>query len=160
MNTFTMNYDLDEDYLTQLNQIIHINNSNNKWELKHSPDIDQFEYNLIPSQEYSQIIPDNINLVDIKIKNEARNQVIYNIICTKLKLLSISSNHLTIPDSICAICQYDLDDSSIIIPCGHSYHADCIAEWLYEKWNKYEIPVSDQKQFNTIYECPLCKTFF
>jgi hypothetical protein len=166
MNTFTMNYDLDEEHLTQLNQIMQINNINNKWELNNKNNIDsnvgQFNYDLIPSQEFSQVIPDNINLIDIKIKNEARNKAIYNIICNKLKLLSIHnlSNHPTIPDSICAICQDNLDDSIKTIPCGHSYHVNCIAEWLYEKWNRYEIPISDQKQFNTIYECPLCKTYF
>ena len=56
---------------------------------------------------------------------------------TKMKLLK---NCIRLRHDICSICR-DEAKCDIITPCGHEFHADCLAEWL-----------------NTQNSCPICKS--
>ena len=51
-----------------------------------------------------------------------------------------------ITEDICIICQDELYGPELInditkLPCSHFYHNNCIIDWIYENWNKYEIPI-------------------
>jgi hypothetical protein len=69
-----------------------------------------------------------------------------DVVCTlddedKNKLLRVKlDNNL---DNKCNVCMDDMnkDEEIIILPCKHTYHSNCIDEWL----NNYN------------YKCPICK---
>jgi len=43
--------------------------------------------------------------------------------------------------NLCAICQYDVEDDHMFLPCAHVFHGECVNDWLKNK------PI-----------CPTCKT--
>jgi hypothetical protein len=175
MSELTITYDLDDKYLQELDYFIKINNGNKKWNLNNRlgtsncpsncPSTgtnniicNNFNYNLIPCEEYLERHHDTKSYNNIKINNKPRNRNIYNIIKNKF-----SDSHMNctgeVSKDICVICQDGLDNTITKLPCNHTYHNNCIVDWVYENWNKYEIPIGHHT-FADIYKCPLCSQVF
>lgn len=60
---------------------------------------------------------------------------------SKNKNSSASSSLIDCDNCVICLCEFDLDDNVIVMPCKHIYHQDCIKPWLINKSSL----------------CPICK---
>lgn len=123
-----------------------------------SEESDKWSITCAPNQTFNErdeTLPNNKDLLPIRLKKEATNTQIYNQIKQTL-----NNYHSEVCEKTkCIICygslfkKKDPDLPKVKIPCQHFFHQHCLETWIYEKWNQFE-----SKEIQ--YSCPLCKNAF
>ena len=80
----------------------------------------------------------------INIEHYVKMSCLFNIFykTNKIYAISFASSETKYCEEECAIC-LDLLNSSLTMPCGHTYHSNCIMDWL-----------------NYHMDCPICRQEF
>ncbi|XP_073021918.1 uncharacterized protein [Primulina eburnea] len=111
-----------------------------------SPDVLDLHHDMrldIDSMSYEELLElgDSIGYVNTGLRED---EITHCLRSSKLAMLTDFTSHFpTGIEKNCSICQeeYKKDDETGNLNCGHSFHIDCIKQWLMQK--------------NT---CPICKT--